>query len=168
MSDTPRRPDAALALLSPQERARVAATGAREVSLLVFLLGDERYGVELHRTREILRARAPTKLPSVPAWLEGVVAVRGRVMPVVDVCKRLGLTPAPGRTEERFIVVHVSGNEPAALRVDAVAGVARFRQELVREARDVPFVRAIAEEAEVVRVLDVDALWKRDLHTSNE
>lgn len=156
----PRRTDAALALLSPQERARTAAIGPRDVALLAFLVGDERYGVELHRTREILRARAPTRLPRVPAWLEGVVSVRGRVMPVVDLAARLGLVRRGVASEQRFVVVQVSGGEAAALRVCAVLGVSRVRPELVRPAQDGPFIRAIAEEAELLRVLDVDALWK--------
>lgn len=154
-----KRPDPALALLSPSERARAALIGPRDVALLVFEVNGARHAVELHRTREILRSRKATPLPRVPDFIEGVIAIRGEIMPVVDVALRLYATLSAAAPRARLLVVAGQKGEPAALRVEAVLGVVRFRPELVREPPpDSSFLRAVTEGTELTRVLDLDAL----------
>jgi purine-binding chemotaxis protein CheW len=163
MSDAPRRPAPVFSLWSPQERAFATPSGPQELALLVFVVGARRLAIELHRTKEILRARKVTRLPRTPDYVEGIVSVRGKAMPVIDVGRRLGL----GRNNDpdaRFVIVQVFGNEPAALRVDRIVGVVRLRPELVAEpAAPIPWVRAIALDTEETHVLDLDALLERPL-----
>lgn len=92
------------------------------VQLCAFRVGREEYAVDIARVEEILPAQTVTPLPRAPAYLEGVVNLRGRIVPVIDVRKRLGResSAAPGR--EKVMLCKV-GQTRVALIVDAVTRV---------------------------------------------
>ena len=70
-----------------------------ERQLVVFDLAGEAYGVNIGTVREIIRMQAVTHVPETPDFVEGVINLRGRVIPVVDLRKRFGLaTPSTPRT----------------------------------------------------------------------
>jgi purine-binding chemotaxis protein CheW len=102
----------------------------RLVELCAFAAGDEEYLIDLRRVREIVPPVPVTSVPRAPGFVEGVAHLRGAVVPVVDVRKRLGVRPRePGRLA-RFLVVEVAG-QTLALLVDAVIEVVRVpRSEL--------------------------------------
>src|SRR5215207_7423185 len=60
--------------------------------LVVFEIADESYGVDIGRVQEIIRPPAITVVPRAPDYVEGVINLRGRVIPVIDLRRRLGLT----------------------------------------------------------------------------
>ncbi len=92
------------------------------VELCAFRVGDEEYVIDLRRVREILNSTEITAVPKAPEGIEGVMNVRGHVIPVVDVRKRLGVVPARGRA--KVLVVHIAGRV-LALVVDSVVEVVR-------------------------------------------
>ncbi len=121
--------------------ARNAATG-RDVSdepavlreLLIFLLGDSPYAMPVERVREIVRMRAMTPVPRVPAEIRGVITLRGEIVQVVDLRMRLGLaTPEAGR-RTRIIVLHGDDDRVTGVLVDAVREVVRVSEDDVRPA----------------------------------
>jgi len=71
---------------------------------VTFSLGEELFGVEVSRTREILSLTPVTKVPQTPDYLLGVINLRGQVVPVVDMRLKLGL-PAGDETEDTCIIV---------------------------------------------------------------
>jgi purine-binding chemotaxis protein CheW len=71
---------------------------------VTFSLGEELFGVEVARTREILSLTPVTKVPQTPGYLLGVINLRGQVVPVVDMRLKLGL-PAGAETEDTCIIV---------------------------------------------------------------
>jgi purine-binding chemotaxis protein CheW len=99
--------------------------GPREdvVELCAFRVGDEEYVIDLRRIREILQPGPVTSVPRAPDGIEGVMSVRGDVIPVVDVRKRLGVTPQP-RARSKVLVVTIAGRV-LGLIVDAVIEVVR-------------------------------------------
>jgi purine-binding chemotaxis protein CheW len=103
-----------------------AATWQREV--LAFLLGGEEYAIDIRRIREIIKTRPATEVPRAPAFVTGIISVRGQVIPVMDLRKRLRL-PAPvrppGREARILIVSRV--DEDFGLLVDEVRQVVRMR-----------------------------------------
>lgn len=140
-------------------------SGGRE--LLSFRVAGSAYAVPIDRVREIVRMRAITPMPRVPAALLGVISLRGEVVEVVDLRRRLGLPPlAPTRTT-RIIVLHGEEGRTTGLLVDGVAEVLRPDEEAMR--REIPGepgrVDALClEQGEFVsildlaRVLDLDAV----------
>jgi len=94
-----------------------------EVQLCAFFVGNEEYCIDIRRVEEILQPLPVTPLPRAPAFLEGVVSLRGAVVPVVDVRKRLGVAPAPGGKSK--LLVCLVGKKRLGLLVDRVSQVVR-------------------------------------------
>ncbi|MFO0584531.1 MAG: chemotaxis protein CheW [Anaeromyxobacter sp.] len=111
------------------------ATRAAEqlVELFTFRVDREDYAVDIRRVREILHPLAVTPVPRAPAFVEGVVRLRGDVLPVVDVRKRFGLPPVPEGKRTKFLVVAVGGRR-LVLVVDQVAEVLRVPRSDIRPA----------------------------------
>jgi len=98
-----------------------AAGPGREV--LVFEVAGQRYGLPTVDVRELVRAVAITPLPNAPAVIEGVVNVRGRVLPVLDVRARFRLPAKPLDPSDLFIVAS-AGARGVILRVDRATHLA--------------------------------------------
>ncbi|MBL8924355.1 MAG: purine-binding chemotaxis protein CheW [Myxococcaceae bacterium] len=101
------------------------------VQLCVLEVGAETYVIDLKRVDEILPAQVPTPVPKAPLFLEGVVKLRGEIVPVVDVRKRLGVAPKVTGTADRRLkrrerlVVCRLGRRRVGFLVDAVTRVVR-------------------------------------------
>lgn len=93
--------------------------GAKEVQLVVFGLADESYGVHVLAVEEIIRLQEITAIPHAPDFVEGVINLRGRVIPVLDLRKRFGLPTAEATKSTRIVVVEASGMT-VGLVVDSV------------------------------------------------
>lgn len=93
--------------------------------LVVFKLGEEEFGVNILQVREIEKLdQGLTRVPKAPHFIEGVINLRGEIIPIVDLRKRFGLTlPALG-LDSRVIIVEI-GDEPVGMLVDAVVEVLR-------------------------------------------
>ena len=68
---------------------------AQDVQLVIFKLANEDYGLPIQKVQEINRMVPVTKLPQTPEFMEGIINLRGRVIPVVDLRKRFGLVAKP-------------------------------------------------------------------------
>lgn len=111
-----------------RERARRLAaapdtdTGQERVEALVFLLGDETYGVEPGLVREVVPLRELTPLPGVPPFVLGLTNLRGRVLSVVDL-KHFFNLPERGLTDLNKVIVLGSGSMEFGILADAVVGL---------------------------------------------
>lgn len=99
-----------------------------EEQLVVFQLAGETYGVDIGCVQEIIRMQPVTTVPRTPSFVEGVINLRGRIIPVIDLRKRFGLPLAEATASSRIIVVEVSGLV-VGLIVDSVSEVLRLPQE---------------------------------------
>ncbi len=115
--------------LATEETFLAAYTGRRsrrhhDRELLTFALGGETYALDMTELREISRMREITELPRVPAFLLGVITLRGLVIPVLDLRRRMRLPPVEPSRETRILIVDQDG-EPFGLVVDRVVRVER-------------------------------------------
>jgi purine-binding chemotaxis protein CheW len=110
-----------------------AEAGAGRVQLCTFRIGGDDYAVDIMRVREIIQPLPITPVPRAPAFVEGVVRLRGEVIPVVDVRKRFGLPPSAAGRKTKFLVVHVAGRR-LGLVVDEVCEVMRLDRADIRPA----------------------------------
>jgi purine-binding chemotaxis protein CheW len=101
-----------------------------EKQLVVFALAKEAYGVDISTVHEIIRMQAITKVPRAPDFVEGIINLRGKVIPVVDMRKRFGLTVSQQTKDSRIVVVDISDQE-VGMVVDAVIEVLRIPSESV-------------------------------------
>lgn len=90
--------------------------------MVVLDVGNESYGIPVTQVREIVRVPPITRVPNGPTFLEGVINLRGQVIPVMDLRKHLGIE---GTTETRRsrVVVSELGRHTVGLMVDAVSEV---------------------------------------------
>ncbi len=95
------------------------------IQLVSFRLGEEEYGIDILHVQEINRIMEITHVPKCAYFVEGVVNLRGKVIPVLDLRKRFGLPVKENDKETRIIVVEISG-KTIGLIVDSVDEVLRL------------------------------------------
>lgn len=101
-----------------------------ERQLVVFDLAGEIYGVNIETVREIIRMQPVTFVPDAPDFVEGVINLRGRVIPVIDLRRRFGLTVTKETNESRVLVVDSEGEDLGVI-VDAVTEVQRITEDSI-------------------------------------
>lgn len=101
-----------------------------ELQLVIFTLAKEEYGLPITKVQEINRMVPITKLPQTPDFMEGVINLRGRVIPVIDLRKRFQLAAAGNSEDTRIIIVDVDG-QTLGIVVDAVTEVVRLTADSV-------------------------------------
>ncbi|MDA8065446.1 MAG: chemotaxis protein CheW [Thermaerobacter sp.] len=111
--------------LVPQAQAAVEVVDAGpEEQVVAFQLADETYGVDIGSIREIITWQRVTPVPGAQGHIEGIINLRGRVIPVVDLRRRLGLPPIPDLTNSKIVIVEHAG-DTIGLVVDGVSEVLR-------------------------------------------
>lgn len=115
-------------------REKDILTVLQGMMVVVFQLSGEDYGVETLLVREIIRHQASRKLPTAPAWLEGVIDYRGQVVPVVNLMRRLGRGELPLDNAARIIIYEGGGGGRAwGLMVDSVSAVVQVGREQLED-----------------------------------
>lgn len=94
-------------------------TAVAPQQLVTFRLGEDRFAVDIFAVERVLRFTAPTVVPKLPPWMDGVIEHGGRVVPVIDLRSRLGMPRLAPRPEQRIIVLAV-GEEWLGVTVDSV------------------------------------------------
>jgi purine-binding chemotaxis protein CheW len=114
-----------------------------QAQIVVFRIGGEEFGVDVFSVLEILRHQPVTAVPRAPAFVEGVIDVRGTLIPLVDLRKRFELEEAPVDGQTRIVVTQF-GEERLGLVVDAVSEVLRVPESAISEPP--AYVRGLAAE----------------------
>jgi len=96
-----------------------------ELQLVTFKLASEEYGLPITKVQEINRLLPITKLPQTPSFMEGIINLRGRIIPVIDLRKRFQLPITEHNDDTRIIVVEING-QTVGVTVDAVTEVVRL------------------------------------------
>lgn len=113
-----------------------AAADRGAESFLVFRLADEEYGVGLSAIDEVVRLPdTVTRVPRAPAFVEGVINVRGRIVPLIDQHRRLGV-PGAASTERRRVLVTTIEGRQAGFVVDGAAEIVRVPQDRISQASE--------------------------------
>ncbi len=123
-----------------------------DLPLVVFRLGDESYSLHLQEVREIIMAGLVTPVPRAPSFIDGVLNLRGEVMPVIDLRDRFGL-PRQERTSLSRIIITPIGGVFTGLVVDSVEEVKNVDQ---RRLEEPPKVTAAGANAYITKVARTD------------
>ncbi|MGB9661446.1 MAG: chemotaxis protein CheW [Moorellaceae bacterium] len=134
--------------------------------LVVFQLAGETYGVDIAHVHEIIRLQPITQVPRTPSFVEGVINLRGRIIPVIDLHKRFGLPLAEATNNTRIMVVEVNGITVGMI-VDAVLEVLRLPEENIEppppiiKGVDVAYLRGVGKwEDRLIILLDLDRVLR--------
>jgi purine-binding chemotaxis protein CheW len=118
-------------------------TAVPQVQIVTFRVGGEEFGVDIFTVQEILPFGGVTPIPSAPEFVEGVLDVRGTVVPVVDLRTRFEVGEA-GHDEETRIMLVEYGQERLGLVVDSVTEVLRVPENAISAAP--AYIRGLAAE----------------------
>ena len=110
---------------------REAPTSAATGKYLTFRLGTEEYGIEVEKVERIIGLTDITPVPRMPQFLKGVINLRGRILPVVDLRSKFGMPPLEGEGEQACIVVVEVPKEKDVLLMGALV-------DSVSEVLDIP------------------------------
>ena len=103
---------------------KAGATNSELIQLVSFHLDNEEYGVEVLKVREIIRMVNITHMPNTPHYVEGIINLRGKVIPIISMRKRFGLMESEHNNHSRVIIMDIGG-EMIGFTVDAVSEVIR-------------------------------------------
>jgi len=141
---------------------------------LCFMLGSEEYGINIMEIKELIKPRELTEVPRAPYFVDGIISLRGVIVPVIDLRRRLGLDAQSASGQERIVIVRQQRGGFSGLRVDEVTGVVRIadhRREATPaalEGIDREFVAGIGRtDQRMVILLDVQKVADLGL-TANE
>ncbi|MGH9857936.1 MAG: chemotaxis protein CheW, partial [Acidobacteriota bacterium] len=101
------------------------ASGGRDHQAVVFLLNEQRYALKLSVVGRIVRAVEVTGLPKAPEIVLGVIRIEGRIIPVMNMRKRLHLPEKEIDLSDQFLIAQTA-RRIVALEVDAVLGVVDY------------------------------------------
>jgi purine-binding chemotaxis protein CheW len=148
----------------PSEAAGVAEQNAL-VQLCVFFVGSEEYAVDIMRVEEILQPQRLTPIRGAPPFIEGVIRLRGSIIPVVDLRKRLLGQSEPVNTPKTRLLVCWLGRKRVAFTVDRVSEVRRLRRGDIKPA---PALGAVGPAPFVVGVYGEPEATTRERRSAQE
>ena len=138
-------------------------TDSQEQQYIMFTVADQKFAVDIMQTREIINMTELTDMPSSPDFIKGVVNLRGEIVPIVDLERRLDVSSLERSAEknQRIIIVSIDENL-VGMQVSRVEGIIRLDADDVGEAPEI--TRGIHEnyidgvgklEEELVVILDL-------------
>lgn len=151
-------------MLKRKRKERALAETERGRDFVGFQIGEELYGIDIHVVQKIDRVQPVTKLPKSLPFIEGVINLRGKVIPVIDMARRFGMRPAEAGSRTRIIIVRISGRG-VGLVVEEVKGVLQLKESSIDPAPPLAFpvdqryVEAVGRiEGGLIILLNLDRL----------
>ncbi|HVO67638.1 MAG TPA: chemotaxis protein CheW [Syntrophales bacterium] len=152
----------------------VTARNTREGKYLTFSLKDEEYGIEILKVKEIIGIMNITTIPQTPPYVKGVINLRGKVIPVIDLCLKFGMEESVYTDRTCIVVVDTYGKDQGnfliGIVVDSVSEVVNIRGD---EIEDTPsfgvsldnnyFLGMAKVKGDVKILLDIDRVLTSDL-----
>ena len=145
---------------------------AQEGKYLTFALGQEEYGLEILKVREIIGYIEVTSVPQTPGYVKGVINLRGQVIPVVDLRLKFGMDQADVTDETCIIVVEIAQDDKTfntGIVVDRVSEVLDIAAEQIEDApqfgtkADTDFILGMGKIGNNVKILlDIDKVLSGD------
>ncbi|USG67311.1 chemotaxis protein CheW [Brevibacillus ruminantium] len=140
------------------------------VHAILFQMGNEYYGLPISLVKEIIKPLPVTRFPKSPPYVEGVIDLRGSILPIINLRTMFGLEPIPLTEESRFVDLQLEGLN-IGIVVEAVSEVMHIPSSLVEPAPpivagvDGKFLNGIARlKDKLIMLLDVDEIfsqWKK-------
>ncbi len=99
-----------------------------EKQLIVFNLGEEEFGVEVTKLKEIIKPPRIVSVPDTPAFIEGIINLRGEVHPIFNLRKKFGFVEKPFDENTKILIVNVNDNKVGVV-VDEVSEIIRLNDD---------------------------------------
>jgi purine-binding chemotaxis protein CheW len=137
---------------------------------LIFQLGSEEFAINVMNVKEIMKMQAITSVPQTPSFVQGVINLRGKIVPVINLRRKFGIEDREDTELTCIVVVRMQvdgGEQPVGIVVDGVVEVLTFNSEDIEDTPDfgldgvMPYVRGMAKiKGRVKIVLDIDQVLR--------
>ena len=127
-----------------------------EQQIVVFSLSREYFGVDIAGVREIVRFEGCRHLPGVPAFVRGIINLRGELVTLVDLATRFSMAASDVADEERKVVIVQQGDRQIGIVVDGVSEILRVDERDIRPVEELSFMEANVEKSHIVGVAKVE------------
>lgn len=132
--------------------------------LVVFQLAAEEYAIPISQVKEIIRYNGATQMPDTPEYVEGIVNLRGKVIPVIHLAKKFNFPQGKNLDAQALIVE--AANQEIGIVVDAVTEVIRLDENATEAVSGIAqpgeFIKAIGKvEKRLLIILDLDKLFSQ-------
>ena len=165
--------------MSESEGTALKKKGAQEGKYLTFILGDEIYGLEILKVQEIIGMLKVTPVPKTPSFVRGVINLRGKVIPVIELSTKFGIESKEDTEMTCIIVVQLGTGDDGLIMgiiVDEVSEVLDISADRIEpapsfgESVDTSFILGMGKfDQKVIMLLDIDEVLskKETLQLSN-
>ncbi|MDX2470376.1 MAG: chemotaxis protein CheW [SAR324 cluster bacterium] len=143
-------------------------TSEEGMKILVFLCGDQEYALPIELAREVVGMMPIDKFPQTPDYIEGMMNLRGKIVPVMNLRTKLGVEKIEENAENCIVVVNLNGEQTGVI-VDFLVGVSVIDQNDLEESPDLGdhihnnYVKSIAKlEKRVILIIDAKSLLAYD------
>lgn len=139
------------------------------LQLVICQLSNEEFGIGISRVKEIIRVPAITKVPQVLSYVEGIINLRGSLIPVINLAERFGLSHSERDENSRIVVVELD-KLTAGMIVDSVTEVLRIPSGSIEQAPDL-ITRGVSEkyiqgvgklDDRLLILLDIDRIFTEE------
>ena len=138
------------------------------LQLVSFKIEKEEFGIDILKVQEINKLVQITKVPNAPHFVDGVVNLRGRIIPIIDLRTRLGLPKKEHNKDTRIIVIELNNNTIGFI-VDAVSEVLRISSDIIEppptisKGIDSDYITSVAKlDDRLLILLDLEKLLSQE------
>lgn len=139
---------------------------SEEIEYSTFYVGSALCGINILNIQEINKHFEITKVPQAPDYIEGILNLRGRIVTIIDLGKKLGLTPVAKSKDNRNIIVN-SDDEHIGLLIDSISDVVTARKDSIEPppsniggTKGKYFKGVLKTEKQLIGILDIDEVLK--------
>jgi purine-binding chemotaxis protein CheW len=126
---------------------------SKEIQLVVFKLGTEEYGVDVHEVKSIIKKSEITRIPNAPEFVEGIMNLRGKIVVIINLLKRFGTFNEAEHKGTHIIISEVEGNS-FGIVVDDVQEVIKITNKEMRKAPGIISAKIHVEYLNGIGILD--------------
>lgn len=148
-------------------KTKIKEAVSSSIQIVCFNIGKEEYGIEILKVQEILKLPSVTALPKSAVYILGVMDLRGKVIPIVDLGVRFGIAEKDAKNK-RAIVVDIKGKR-IGLAIDQVSHVVKLEQKNIEPPPAIVkgisgrFIVGIGKvDSRFVIILDIDQIFSHD------
>jgi len=133
---------------------------------LTFSLGEEKFAISVDSVQEVVELDQVTKIPNAPAYMLGIINLRGRVLPLLDTKHKLGLPKTEASSKSRIMILDIQADDDKSLQIGALVDVAKEVMEIsdadIQDAPDfenyntnAPITGIINNHGDITMVMDI-------------
>ena len=131
---------------------------------IVVMVGDEHYGIDIGYIDNIVRMQKITRVPRVQDYFRGVINLRGEVVPIMSLRKKMGLEDDVFTNASRIIILKLEGNASLGIIVDEVREVVNLSEDEIDKTNKGKIINGIGKhEEELISLLEINAIVEDDI-----